>query len=171
MIFYLKSNPIQLQKLLKFIYSEKATKFCEISTLLLSYVVPVKCKVEISQNFVAFSEYMNFSSRTATTTAQSFLHYFQWCMADSCAELWVAADVWQGTMPAFVKKTGEPPPPLVVIVLLVVLFYPPTMTMSLLIRAIATVTQDLLCALWKPLYNDYGQTHQTCCYYCTTMSL
>ena len=38
-------------------YSEKVTKFCEISTLLLSYVVPVKSKVEISQNFVAFSEY------------------------------------------------------------------------------------------------------------------
>ena len=46
--------------IVKFIYSEKATKFCEISTLLLSYVVPVKSKVEISQNFVAFSEYMNF---------------------------------------------------------------------------------------------------------------
>ena len=45
---------------LKFIYSEKATKFCKISTLILSYVVPVKSKVEISQNFVAFSEYMNF---------------------------------------------------------------------------------------------------------------
>ena len=45
----------------KFIYSEKATKFGEISTLLLSYVVPVKSKVEISQNFVAFSEYMNFT--------------------------------------------------------------------------------------------------------------
>ena len=30
---------------LKFIYSEKATKFCEIFTLLLSYVVPVKSKV------------------------------------------------------------------------------------------------------------------------------
>ena len=30
----------------KFIYSKKATKFCEISTLLLSYVVPVKSKVE-----------------------------------------------------------------------------------------------------------------------------
>ena len=44
----------------KFIYSEKASTFCEISTLLLSYVVPVKIKVEISQNFVAFSEYMNF---------------------------------------------------------------------------------------------------------------
>ena len=47
--------------LVKFIYSEKDTKFCEISTLLLSYVVQVKCKVEISQNFVAFSEYMNFN--------------------------------------------------------------------------------------------------------------
>ena len=44
----------------KFIYSEQATKFCEIFTLLLSYVVPVKSKVKISQNFVAFSEYMNF---------------------------------------------------------------------------------------------------------------
>ena len=43
------------------IYSEKATQFCKISTLLLSYVVPVKSKVEISQNFVAFSEYMNFT--------------------------------------------------------------------------------------------------------------
>ena len=38
--------------------SLKATKFCEISTLLLSYVVPVKSKVEISQNFVSFTEYM-----------------------------------------------------------------------------------------------------------------
>ena len=46
--------------LLKFIYSEKATKFCEISTVDLSYVVPVKSTVEISQNFVVFSEYMNF---------------------------------------------------------------------------------------------------------------
>ena len=44
---------------IKFIYSEKAKKFCEIFTLLLSYVVPVKCKVNILQNFVAFSEYMN----------------------------------------------------------------------------------------------------------------
>ena len=47
--------------MLKFIYSEKATKFCEISIVDLSYVVPVKSKVEISQNFVAFSEYMNFN--------------------------------------------------------------------------------------------------------------
>ena len=48
--------------ILKFIYYEKATKFCEIFTLLLPYVVPVKIKVKISQNFVAFSEHMNFNS-------------------------------------------------------------------------------------------------------------
>ena len=50
-----------IANVIKFIYSEKATKFCEISNLLLSYIVPVKSKVEILQNFVAFSEYMNFS--------------------------------------------------------------------------------------------------------------
>ena len=49
--------------LLKFIYSEKATKFCEISTLFLSYAVPVKSKVEIPQICVAFSEYMSFNTQ------------------------------------------------------------------------------------------------------------
>ena len=39
--------------ILKFIYSEKATKFCEIFPLLLTV-----CTV---QNFVAFSEYMKFN--------------------------------------------------------------------------------------------------------------
>ena len=43
---------------LKFIFSEKATKICEIVTLFLSYAVPVKNKVMISQNFVVFSEYI-----------------------------------------------------------------------------------------------------------------
>ena len=38
----------------------KATKFCEIFTLLLTVCTVVKSKVKISQNFVAFSEYMNF---------------------------------------------------------------------------------------------------------------
>ena len=38
---------LRISKVLKFIYSKKATKFCE-------------SKVEISQNSVAFSEYMNF---------------------------------------------------------------------------------------------------------------
>ena len=42
---------------LKFTYSEKATKLGKISTVDLSYVVPVKCTAEISQNFVASSEY------------------------------------------------------------------------------------------------------------------
>ena len=46
--------------IVKSIYSEKAKHFCEISTLVLSYVVLVKIKVEISHNFAAFSEYMNF---------------------------------------------------------------------------------------------------------------
>ena len=46
--------------LLQFIYSE-ATKFCEISPILLTTVYTLKSKVEILQNFVAFSEYMNFT--------------------------------------------------------------------------------------------------------------
>ena len=52
-----------LDMLLKFIYSEKATKFSEISTVNLSYVVTVKHTVEVSQNIVAFSEYMNFKEK------------------------------------------------------------------------------------------------------------
>ena len=47
---------------LKFIYSKKAAKFCEIFTLPLTTVHTVKSKVKISQNFVTFSEYMNFTS-------------------------------------------------------------------------------------------------------------
>ena len=44
----------------KFICSEKVTKFYKISTLLLTGTTQDKSKVEISHNFVAFSEYMNF---------------------------------------------------------------------------------------------------------------
>ena len=58
--------------IIKFIYSEKAAKFCEIFTLLLSYVVPVKSKMKISENFVAFSEYVNFKG-------QLFSDYFNFC--------------------------------------------------------------------------------------------
>ena len=46
---------------LKFIYSEKAAKFCEIFHLLLTVCTVVKSKGKISQNFAAFSEYMNFN--------------------------------------------------------------------------------------------------------------
>ena len=44
-----------------FIHSEKTTKFCEIFLLLLTAVHTVKSRGKISQNFVAFSEYVNFS--------------------------------------------------------------------------------------------------------------
>ena len=46
---------------LKFIFFEKATKFCEIFPLLLTAAHTVKSKGKILQNFVAFSEYMNFN--------------------------------------------------------------------------------------------------------------
>ena len=46
---------MQRKLFFKFIYFEKATKFCEISTLLLSAVHTDKSKVEISQTFVAFA--------------------------------------------------------------------------------------------------------------------
>ena len=49
--------------MVKFIYSEKATKFCEIFPLLLTVCTVVKSKGKISQNFVAFSEYMNFIAK------------------------------------------------------------------------------------------------------------
>ena len=42
------------------IYAEKATKFCEISSIDLPYVVTVKYTEEILQNFVAFLENTNF---------------------------------------------------------------------------------------------------------------
>ena len=44
--------------ILKLTYSEKATNFCEISTVDLSYVITVKSMGDIFQNFVAFSEHM-----------------------------------------------------------------------------------------------------------------
>ena len=51
---------------LKFIYSEKATKFCEISIEDLTITTYDKSTVEISQKFVAFSEYMNFTLRQSS---------------------------------------------------------------------------------------------------------
>ena len=52
---------------LKFIYSEKARIFCEISTLLLPYVVPVKIRVKILQNIVAFSAFASLAHDGRTT--------------------------------------------------------------------------------------------------------
>ena len=63
------------QFFIKFIYSEKATTFCKMFTLLLSYVLPVKNKGKIPQNFVAFSEYndcfFTCSRRFLTSTLDS----------------------------------------------------------------------------------------------------
>ena len=57
---YLTKNNLYLSLSLKFIYSEKATKFCKISTVDLTGTIKDKSTVEISQNFVAFLEYINF---------------------------------------------------------------------------------------------------------------
>ena len=57
--FCLVSFPVNL---LKIIYSDKATNVLESSTVDLSYVVTVNYTVDISQNFVAFSEYINFTA-------------------------------------------------------------------------------------------------------------
>ena len=61
--FFKKTSKEYLKSGLKFVYSEKAAKYCKISTLLLSTVHTDKRKVEISQNFVAFSEYINFKQK------------------------------------------------------------------------------------------------------------
>ena len=53
--------------MIKFIYSEKATNFGEISTIDLTVTTQGKFMVEISQKFVAFSEYMNFKFVAKTT--------------------------------------------------------------------------------------------------------
>ena len=58
--FSVQNKVTKTCSLIKFIYTEKAIKFCEIFKLLLTVV---KSKVKISQNFVAFSEYMNFKNK------------------------------------------------------------------------------------------------------------
>ena len=68
-----KGDVLELATLwyVKFIYSEKATKFCEISTNYLFNVLPVKYLVEISLNFVAFAKYMSFNRISALLTQVS----------------------------------------------------------------------------------------------------
>ena len=76
-----KENSLKVAEL-KFIYSEKATKFREISTIDLTGTTQDKCRVEISQNFVDFSEYMNFTreniycSKVVTTEAKKIKNYY-----------------------------------------------------------------------------------------------
>ena len=63
MICNVQNSTLKLQHIVKLIYSEKATKFFEVFPFLLTAVHTVKSKGKISQNFVAFSEYMNFKVR------------------------------------------------------------------------------------------------------------
>ena len=49
---------------LKFRCYEKATKFDEIFILVLTSLSDVKTKMDISSNFVAFSENLNFSNKS-----------------------------------------------------------------------------------------------------------
>ena len=51
---------------------EKAAKFCKYFTLLMTTVHTVKSKVKILQNFVAFSEYMNFINKLFNWFVQCF---------------------------------------------------------------------------------------------------
>ena len=70
--------------MLKLIYSEKATNFSKSPP----FICPMYCQsnnlVEISQNFVAFSEYMNFNfilvleAGLIKTIKISFNRFFQW---------------------------------------------------------------------------------------------
>ena len=65
------------KKVLKSIHFEKATKFCEIFPLLLTSVHTVKSKGKISQNVLAFSEYMNFNIYLSIARDRScFFHRF-----------------------------------------------------------------------------------------------
>lgn len=59
-----------------------------MTTLDLSYVVTVKSAVKISQNFVAFSEYMNFSSNWLTVGTESDI-------PELCCE-WAKVNVGEG---------------------------------------------------------------------------
>ena len=88
---------------LKFIYSEKATKFCEIFTLMLCVCTVDKCKVKISQTFAAFIilfTYIDFKiychnctvyvrPRSKTGSRMIFL-FLVWMMIVSrmCARCW-----------------------------------------------------------------------------------
>ena len=63
----------------KFIYSEKATKFCEISNFPLVLCSASKSKVEILQKFAAFSEYMNFTDLDLAKKFQINIFYMCPC--------------------------------------------------------------------------------------------
>ena len=54
----------------------------------LSYVVPVKSKVKISQNFVAFSEYLNFTIHFATFDLKIVIFFLSVSSKRLRAKIW-----------------------------------------------------------------------------------
>ena len=71
-IEYEKCN-FYTNSLVKFIYFEKTAKFGEIFTLLLTGTTKDKSEVKILQNFVAFSEYMNFTKKYTNIRSDNIL--------------------------------------------------------------------------------------------------
>ena len=63
----------------------EAPQFWEIFTLLSSSVVPVKSKVKIWQNFVAFSEYMK--GQLISKSKFSFVPKYEWFFLYFCPSL------------------------------------------------------------------------------------
>ena len=69
---------------LKFIYSEKASKFCKISTVHLTVTTLDKSKVEISQNFVAFSKCVNCIYIKKKNNNMSFINLMFYFLVRNC---------------------------------------------------------------------------------------
>ena len=59
---------------------KRTTKFCDIFPLLLTVCTVVKSKVEILQNFVAFSEYMNFKGSSMAKCHKLAGPPLPWCL-------------------------------------------------------------------------------------------
>ena len=77
-------NDLKWFLLLKFIYSEKTTIF----TVDLFYVIALKSKAEISQNVVAFSEYMNFTGNIATISSETYGHYLEYLLSTTLGPIY-----------------------------------------------------------------------------------
>ena len=79
--------------MVKFIYSEKATKFCEIST--------VDLTVTTQDKFVAFSEYMNFTGN---------VNKCQWevdLWSDKICRWPIMGKVWECNLPNILENNWE----------------------------------------------------------------
>ena len=62
--------------------------FCEVSTVDFFYVVTVKSKVEILQNVVAFSEYMNFMGSLAAISSETYGQYLEYLVSTTLSPIY-----------------------------------------------------------------------------------